>query len=49
MHKENIKKAREAITPLVDTVKPCGRQNIELRGHRGNTKNSSRSRKKWSY
>ena len=28
VHKEKIKKAGEAITPLVDTVKPCGRQNI---------------------
>ena len=33
-HKENIKKARKAITPIVDTLKLCGRQNIPLRGLR---------------
>ena len=38
-HKENIKKAREAITPIADTLKLCGRQNIRLRGHKDNTKN----------
>ena len=38
-HKENIKKAREAITPIVDTLKLCGRQNIPLRGHKDSTKN----------
>ena len=30
-HKENIKKAREAITPIVYILKLCGRQNIPLR------------------
>ena len=38
-HKENIKKAREAITPIVDTLKLCGRQNNPLRGHKDSTKN----------
>ena len=38
-HKENIKKAREAITPIVDTLKLCGRQNIPFRGHKDSTKN----------
>ena len=38
-YKENIKKARKAITPIVDTLKLCGRQNIPLRGHRDSTKN----------
>ena len=38
-HKENIRKAREAITPIVDTLKLCGRQNIPLRGHKDSTKN----------
>ena len=37
-HKENIKKAREAITPIVDTLKLCGRQNIPLRGHKDSSK-----------
>ena len=38
-HKENIKKCKKAITPIVDTLKLCGRQNIPLRGHRDSTKN----------
>ena len=38
-HKENIKKAREAITPIVDTLKLCGRQNILLRDHKDSTEN----------
>ena len=38
-HKENIKKAREAITPILDTLKLCGRHNIPLRGHKDSTKN----------
>ena len=38
-HKENIKKAKEAITPIADTLKLCGRQNIPLRGHKDSTKN----------
>ena len=38
-HKESIKKAKEAITPIVDTQKLCGRQNIPLRDHRDSTKN----------
>ena len=38
-YKTNVKKAREAIAPIVDTVKLCGRQNIPLRGHRNNGKN----------
>ena len=29
-YKTNAKKAREAIAPIVDTVKSCGRQNISL-------------------
>ena len=37
-HKENIKKAREAITPIVDTLKLCGCQNIPLRNHKDGTK-----------
>ena len=35
-HKENIKKARAAITPIVDILKLCGRQNIPLRVHKDN-------------
>ena len=38
-HKENIKKAREAITPIVDSQKLCWPQNIPLRGHKDSTKN----------
>ena len=38
-HKENIRKARKAITPIVDTLKLCGHQNIPLRGHKYSTKN----------
>ena len=38
-HKENIRKAREAITPIVDTLKLCWRQNISLRSHKDSTKN----------
>ena len=38
-HKENIKKCKKAITPIVDTLKLCGCQNIPLRGHRDSTKN----------
>ena len=38
-HKESIKNAREAITPIVDTVKLCGRQDIPSRGHRDSTEN----------
>ena len=38
-HKENIKDAREAIIPIVDTLKLCGHQNIPLRGLKGSTKN----------
>ena len=48
-HKENKKKAMEAITPIVDTLKLCLRQNTSLRGHRDSTKKLSRSGKKWSY
>ena len=36
--KESIKEATEAITPVVDTVELCGRQNILFRGHRDSTK-----------
>ena len=38
-HKENIKKAREAITPIADTLRLCRHQNIPLRGHKDSTKN----------
>ena len=38
-HKENFKKAREAITPIADTLKLCRHQNIPLRGHKDSTKN----------
>ena len=38
-YKTNVKKAREAIAPIVDIVKLCGRQNIPLRGHGDNGKN----------
>ena len=38
-YKKNATKAREAIAPIVDTVKLCGRQNIPLRGHRDSGKN----------
>ena len=38
-HKTNVKKAREAIAFIVDTVKLCGRQNILLRGYRDSGKN----------
>ena len=36
---ENIKKAKEAITPIVDSLKLCERHNIPLRGHKDSTKN----------
>ena len=45
-YKANVKKSREAIAPIVDIVKLCGRQNIPLRGHR---EKSTRARRKWSY
>ena len=38
-YKENIKKARQAIAPIVDTLKLCGRHFIKLRGHKDSTKN----------
>ena len=38
-HKENIKKAREAITPIVDTLNLCGHLNVPFRGHKDSTKN----------
>ena len=38
-YKTNVKKAREAIASIADTVKLCGRQNILLWGHRDNGKN----------
>ena len=47
-HKESINKAREATTPIADTLKLCGRQNIPLRGYRNNTKNHPEVGKKWS-
>ena len=37
-HKENIKKNRQTITPIVDTKKLCLSKN-PLRGHRDSTKN----------
>ena len=55
-HKESIKKTRGAITPIVDTLKLSGCQNIPLRSHRDSTKNNPEVRKKglileilWSY
>ena len=38
-YKTNVKKAREAITSIVDTVKLCGHQIILLQGHRDSGKN----------
>ena len=38
-YKANVKNSREAIAPLIDTVKLCGWQNIPLRCHRDNRKN----------
>ena len=38
-YKTNVKKAREAIAPIVDTAMLCGHQNIWLRGHRDSGKN----------
>ena len=40
-YKTNVKKAREAIAPIVHTAKLCGCQNIPLRGHGDNGKNQS--------
>ena len=37
--KEKIKKAREAITYIVDTVKLCGNEKIRLSAHGDSTKN----------
>ena len=37
-YKAEVKKNREALLPIVDTVKLCGRQNLSLRGHRDNVK-----------
>ena len=36
---ENIKKAKEAITPIVETFKLCGSQNIPLIDHKNIIKN----------
>ena len=36
---ENIKKAKEAITPILDTLKLCGSQNIPLIVHKNSMKN----------
>ena len=38
-YKTNVQKAGEAIAPIVDTVKLCGRQNILMRGPRDSWKN----------
>ena len=38
-YKTIVKKARETIAPIVDTVKLCGRQNIPLRSHKDSGKN----------
>ena len=47
-HKENIKKIRETITPIVDTKKLCvSKSSIERT--QGQHERLSRSRKKWSY
>ena len=35
---ENIKKAKEAITPILDTLKLCGSQNISLIDHKNSMK-----------
>ena len=35
---ENLKKAKKAITPIVETLKLCGSQNIPLRGEEESTK-----------
>ena len=37
--KKTVKKSRETIAPIVDTVKLRGRQNISLRDHRDSGKN----------
>ena len=47
--KTKVKKAREAISPIVDDIKLCGRQNIVLRGHKGKNNQTTRARRKWSY
>ena len=38
-YKTNVKKPRETIAPIFDTVKLCGHQNIPLRGHWDSGKN----------
>ena len=38
-HKENIKKAEKANTPIADNLKLCVSKNIPLMGHKDNTKN----------
>ena len=40
-YKTNVKKAKQAIVPIVDTVKFCERQNIPLSGQRDSVKNQS--------
>ena len=35
---ENFRKAKELVTPNVDTLKLCGSQNIPLIGHKDSTK-----------
>lgn len=36
-HKQAIEDNRRKLAPMVDTILLCGRQNISLRGHRGET------------
>ena len=41
MHKNyqaNVQKNRNALAPIVDTIKVCSRQTLSLRGHRDNVK-----------
>ena len=47
-HKENIKKTREIITPIVDTKKLCLSKYYTERSQ-GQNKKSSSIREKWSY
>ena len=38
-YKANVKNVREAIAPIVDSIRLCGRQNTQLQGQRDNGKN----------
>jgi len=35
---QQVKKNREALLPIIDTLLTCARQNIAIRGHRGEEK-----------